>query len=76
MLRMAVMGLFAVFSLAQQRPENIPEHMKKMGHGEGRLQPGFPAPDFRLKKQNSEELVSLSSFQGKRPVALVFASYT
>lgn len=33
-------------------------------------------PDFNLKLMGSEEKVSLSSFKGKRPVALVFGSYT
>jgi hypothetical protein len=33
-------------------------------------------PDFTLKRLGSDERVRLSSFQGKRPVALVFGSYT
>ena len=33
-------------------------------------------PDFFLKRIGSEDRVRLSSFQGKRPVALVFGSYT
>ena len=37
---------------------------------------GDPPPDFYLKKMVSEERVRLSSFQGKRPVALIFGSYT
>ena len=37
---------------------------------------GDVPPDFNLKRMGSEEKVSLSSFQGKRPVALVFGSYT
>jgi hypothetical protein len=32
--------------------------------------------DFSLKRLGSDERVRLSSFQGKRPVALVFGSYT
>lgn len=32
--------------------------------------------DFELKKMGSEDRVRLSSFKGKRPVALVFGSYT
>ena len=41
------------------------------GPGEGET-----PPDFELKKLGSEDRVRLSSFQGKRPVALVFGSYT
>jgi len=37
---------------------------------------GGPVPDFYLKRLESDERVRLSSFQGKRPVALVFGSYT
>lgn len=32
--------------------------------------------DFFLRRMGSEERVRLSSFRGKRPVALVFGSYT
>jgi len=52
------------------------EWNRKMGRGEGKLQPGDPAPDFDLKKLRSPDRVRLSSFHGKRPVALVFGSYT
>jgi hypothetical protein len=37
---------------------------------------GTPAPDFCLKHLGTAEWVRLSSFQGQRPVALVFGSYT
>ena len=33
-------------------------------------------PDFDLKRMGSEERVRLSSFKGKKPVALIFGSYT
>ena len=36
---------------------------------------GAPAPDFKLKRSDGGE-VRLSSFKGKRPVVLVFGSYT
>jgi len=37
---------------------------------------GQQPPDFNLKLMGSAERVRLSSFRGKRPVALVFGSYT
>ncbi len=37
---------------------------------------GETPPDFSLKRMGSEERVRLSSFKGKKPVALVFGSYT
>lgn len=37
---------------------------------------GENPPDFNLKLMGSDDRVSLSSFKGKRPVALIFGSYT
>ena len=37
---------------------------------------GQEPPDFDLKLLGSEERVRLSDYRGKRPVALVFGSYT
>ena len=37
---------------------------------------GETPPDFFLKRMGSDERVRLSSFSGKRPVGLVFGSYT
>ncbi len=42
----------------------------------GVLQPGDPAPDFRLPTYDKSSLVQLSSFRGDRPVVLIFGSYT
>jgi len=37
---------------------------------------GDIAPDFQVYDINSDEVVSLSSFRGKKPVALIFGSFT
>jgi hypothetical protein len=37
---------------------------------------GEMAPDFALQDPSGEEQIRLSDFRGKRPVALVFGSYT
>ena len=37
---------------------------------------GTEAPAFKLKRMESEEFVELASFKGKKPVVLVFGSYT
>ena len=50
--------------------------MKEMGHGEGTLKPGDMAPDFKLRRVKSKKKLRLSAFRGKKPVALVFGSYT
>jgi hypothetical protein len=41
-----------------------------------RLQEGDLAPDFTLKSPDGKQKVTLSDFRGKKPVALVFGSYT
>lgn len=38
--------------------------------------PGDVAPDFELRDVNGENPVRLSGFRERRPVALVFGSYT
>ena len=40
------------------------------------LKVGDKAPDFELKTVDGKQTVRLSSFQGKRPVLLIFGSYT
>ncbi len=37
---------------------------------------GDVAPDFELHDVNGENPVRLSDFQGQKPVALIFGSYT
>ncbi len=42
----------------------------------GDLRVGDSAPDFTLPKVDRSARVQLSSFRGRRPVVLVFGSYT
>ena len=42
----------------------------------GLLEVGDPAPDFELPTLDRSGTVRLSSFRGKKPVVLVFGSYT
>ena len=37
---------------------------------------GDPAPDFELHDVSGEHSVRLSDFQGQKPVALIFGSFT
>jgi hypothetical protein len=37
---------------------------------------GADAPDFKLPRLGSAEQVQLSAFRGRKPVALIFGSYT
>ena len=38
--------------------------------------PGDTAPDFELSDSNGENPVRLSEYHGRKPVALVFGSFT
>ncbi len=51
------------FDLAAQRRDTAPK-------------PGADAPDFKLKTMDGRKTVKLSSFEGKKPVVLVFGSIT
>ena len=49
---------------------------KSPRRGSKELKAGDVAPDFELKTLDGKQTVKLSSFRGKRPVALIFGSYT
>ena len=38
--------------------------------------PGDIAPDFELRDASGENPINLSDFQGRKPVALIFGSFT
>ena len=42
----------------------------------GRLRVGDEAPDFQLETYDKKASVQLSAWEGKKPVVLVFGSYT
>jgi hypothetical protein len=42
----------------------------------GHLNLGDPAPDFTLKTVDGSAQVTLSSFRDRKPVVLIFGSYT
>ncbi len=42
----------------------------------GALQPGDVAPDFTLPTLDKSAQVELAAFRGKKPVVLIFGSYT
>lgn len=59
--------LFTSIALAQPKGDRPKE---------GTLKVGDAAPDFKLKKMEAKGEVQLSSFRDKKPVVLVFGSYT
>ncbi|MBN8731906.1 MAG: hypothetical protein J0L64_15300 [Acidobacteria bacterium] len=69
---------FAALLLAQQPQNHLAEEVsRQMGRGEGKLKLGDGAVDFELAYAGGKSgRVQLSKFFGKRPVALVFGSFT
>jgi hypothetical protein len=53
-----------------------PDDRKSPQRRSTQLKPGDMAPDFELKTLDGKRTVKLSSFRGKKPVALIFGSYT
>ena len=56
-------------------------HRKEHGEWQARYdahapKAGDPAPDFELSDVDGEHSVRLSDFRGKKPVVLVFGSFT
>ncbi len=68
--------LLAAGALAQQKDGKPRGPRRESPRREGKLKPGDVAPDFTLASLDSKQKVTLSDFRGKRPVALVFGSYT
>jgi len=54
--------------------ERIAQYKKQRRVGD--LQVGDDAPDFKLEAASRNEVIQLSSFEGKRDVVLIFGSYT
>jgi hypothetical protein len=64
---------------ALSHPKAAEQIMQSMAIEGASVQVGDPAPDFRLPRlggPNAGEEVTLSEHFGKRPVALIFGSYT
>jgi uncharacterized membrane protein len=89
-LYVAAAGFF--FWSMNQKPETFSRVMKPLGATApfllfpfetmwkqaraGHIHAGDAAPDFTLPILDSHDTVTLSSFRGRQPVALVFGSYT
>jgi len=71
-------SILALAQLPDMRdlPKSKADFMKNKTERQGRLKPGDPAPRFALKERGSNRTIDLASFRGKKPVALVFGSYT
>lgn len=54
----------------------VPFKQLWFGARAGKLIVGDPAPGFTLPTADRQSTVSLTSFRGKKPVVLIFGSYT
>ena len=45
-------------------------------HNRNAPRPGDPAPDFELRDTDGENPTHLSVFRGRKPVVLIFGSFT
>lgn len=68
-----LLSLIGVWDAAAQSNRGVRPGQGRMPD---RLQEGDPAPDFKLRSLDGKVMIELSSLRGKKPVALVFGSYT
>jgi hypothetical protein len=61
---------------AGQRPGEVNTPPAKGERLPDRLRVGDVAPDFSLPDVSGKKAVTLSGFKGRRPVVLIFGSYT
>ena len=84
---LAVLVIFAVPAFGQPPQQTRPRQFQPGRFGQARpnqrpdrfpdtLKQGDMAPDFTLKSPDGKTTVTLSDYRGKKPVALVFGSYT
>lgn len=73
----AIAIVLSVTSAALAQPQNRQRGKGRQPmRGRDSLQVGVDAPGFKLKTADGKKEVELASFKGKRPVVLVFGSYT
>ena len=71
------LALFVLNGQAPAQSKKIPGPRPPPGYVEkGALQKGNLAPLFKLKSQDGKSETDLAAFRGKRPVILIFGSYT
>ena len=71
-----IVAIFASLTQAQNAKKRPSRPPGKGFRRPDNLQRGDVAPNFTLKSPDGKRLVKLSDFRSKKPVALVFGSYT
>lgn len=72
----ALLAAAGLAAFAQEQPKTKVRPQDRDRPRDGNLKAGDPAPNFRLKSLDGKSQVELASFKGKKPVVLVFGSYT
>jgi cytochrome oxidase Cu insertion factor (SCO1/SenC/PrrC family) len=72
----ALLAAAGLAAFAQEQPKTKTRPQDRDRPRDGNLKAGDPAPNFRLKSLDGKSQVELASFKGKKPVVLVFGSYT
>jgi hypothetical protein len=75
-LLLAIVALGVVRGALAQPPQDEQPRREKLVRLPDLIKAGDQAPDFKLKTPDGKQQVALSDFRGKRPVALIFGSYT
>ncbi len=70
---LAILFVSPVLAEQKQRPGR-PQGSRRQA--DDKVKEGQVAPDFRLETVDGKRKVRLSSFKKKKPVALIFGSYT
>ena len=73
MKRFAAIALGTAFLIVAAAPGQNPGKDRPL---EGKLKVGDPAPDFKLRTMVGKNEAQLSTSRDKKPVVLVFGSYT
>ena len=68
--------LFTLSSGVMAQSGRPGQQRQRPGRAADRLSVGDDAPDFTLKSPDGETATTLSDFEGDKPVALIFGSYT
>jgi len=76
MIKPLLADLAAVFLAVSLCVPCLAQRTKRDRPREGSLKVGDTAPDFNLKRLHGKGRVKLSDFKGKKPVVLIFGSYT
>jgi len=75
-LALGLTALAAVMSCSSSRDQAVKKMIADRKSRDTAPRVGEDAPNFSLSTKGGERTVELASFRGKKPVVLIFGSYT